>query len=86
MATVLDRVKDVVAQVLKKDRDTIQPSQHLKADLGADSVQSVELVAVFEAEFGLTIDEKGALACKTVGDAVAFLRKSCREQGIPVEG
>jgi acyl carrier protein len=85
MATVEERVKHVIAQVLRVDIDSIKREHHLRTDLGADSVQSVELVAVFEAEFGLDIDEDGAMACKTVDDAIRFLTASCKEQGIAVE-
>ena len=53
-------------------------------DLGAESVQSVELVAMFEEEFGIEMDEDDALSVQTVGDAVTFITKVCQEQGVAV--
>ncbi|MCK4850108.1 MAG: acyl carrier protein, partial [Phycisphaerae bacterium] len=53
MATVAERVKAVTARVLNIDAKTIKASDNFAADLGAESVQSVELVAMFEEEFGI---------------------------------
>jgi acyl carrier protein len=44
-------------------------------DLGAESVQSIELVAAFEEEFDIDMDEEAALGVKNVGDAVKFIEK-----------
>ena len=86
MATVEERVKAVTARVLDIDADTIQPGDSFGADLGAESVQSIELVAMFEEEFGIEMDEDAALAVETVGSAVEFIANVCREQGVEVEG
>ena len=53
MATVEERVKDVTARVLNIDPTTIASDANFGADLGAESIQSVELVAMFEEEFGI---------------------------------
>jgi acyl carrier protein len=69
------RVNRVVCQVLGIDEGMIRPESHFVFDLGAESTQSVELVAAFEAEFGIEMDEDAALAVETVGGAVDFVSK-----------
>ena len=81
MATVEDRVKAITARVLDIDVASIKPEQNFSVDLGAESVQSVELVATFEEEFGIEMDEDAALAVETVGGAVEFIAKVCKDQG-----
>ena len=85
MATVEDRVKAVTARVLNLDPAEIKREDYFSVDLGAESVQSVELVAGFEEEFGINMDEEAALAVETVGGAVEFIAKVCKQQGIEVE-
>ena len=85
MATVEERVKAVTAQVLKIDADQIKPEDSFTADLGAESVQSIELVAMFEEEFGIEMDEDAALSVESVGKAVEFIAQVCAEQGVDVE-
>jgi len=63
----------------------VPPESAFTTDLGAESVQSVELVASFEEEFGIEMDEDAALSVQTVGDAVDFITKTCKEQGVEVE-
>ena len=84
MATVEDRVKNVTAKVLKIDLAEIKDESNFGADLGAESVQSIELVASFEEEFGIEMDEDAALSVDTVGSAVEFITKVCQEQGVSV--
>ena len=74
MATVAERIKTVTAAILKIDAATIKPEHSFTVDLGASSVQSVELVAAFEEEFDIEMDEEGALSVKTVGNAVEFIQ------------
>ena len=84
MATVEERVKEVTARVLGLDAAEIKPEHNFTADLGAESVQSIELVAMFEEEFGIEMDEEAALSVENVGDAVEFIANVCKEQGIDV--
>ena len=72
---IQDRVVRVVCKVLSVDPEMIQPDSHFVFDLGAESTQSVELVAAFEAEFDIEMDEDAALAVETVGGAVDFVAK-----------
>ena len=85
MATVAERVNAVTARVLKVSLEEIRPEQNFAEDLGAESVQSIELVAMFEEEFGIEMDEDAALAVETVGAAIEFITKVCKEQGVDVE-
>ncbi len=85
MATVEERVKAVTARVLKVDPKQIKPEHSFTVDLGASSVQSVELVASFEEEFGIEMEEDAALSVQNVGDAVGFIANVCREQGVDIE-
>lgn len=82
MPSIQERVISVTARVLQLDASQINPEQAFTTDLGAESVQSVELVAMFEEEFGIEMDEDEALSVQTVGDAVEYITKVCREQGI----
>ena len=84
MATVLDRVIDVTARVLRIDRGEIKPEHNFTVDLGAESVQSIELVAMFDEEFGIDMDEDAALSVESVGTAAEFIEGVCKEQGVEV--
>lgn len=72
---VVERVIKVTARVLDLDASEIKPESNFVADLGAESVQSVELVAAFEEEFGVELEEDAALAVETVTDAADFIAK-----------
>ena len=85
MATVEDRVKAVTGKTLNINPDDIQTEHSFTFDLGAESVQSVELVAMFEEEFGIEMDEDAALSVETVGSASEFIARVCAEQGVEVD-
>jgi acyl carrier protein len=70
---VLDRVKKVVGEVLEIDAGSIADNARFVEDLGAQSIQSVELVAAFEEEFDIEMDDEGALSVKTVDGAAAYI-------------
>ncbi|MHC4983839.1 MAG: acyl carrier protein [Planctomycetota bacterium] len=84
MAKVEERVKAVTARVLGLSPEEVKLEHSFTADLGAESVQSIELVAMFEEEFGIEMDEDAALAVETVGGAVEFVINACKEQGVEV--
>ena len=84
MASVQERVIKVTARVLQRDPSEIKPEHAFTTDLGAESVQSVELVANFEEEFGIEMDEDAALSVATVGEAVKFITDVCKQQGVAV--
>lgn len=68
-----DRVKLVISQVLKIEKSDISENANFVFDLGADSMQSLELVAGFEEEFDIEMDEDKALEVQSVLDAVTFI-------------
>ena len=73
MSETLERVKKVTADVLKVDPSKINENSRFAEDLGAESIQSVELVAMFEEEFDVEMDEDKALSVKNVGEAVKYI-------------
>ncbi|PTL86469.1 MAG: acyl carrier protein [Candidatus Liberibacter europaeus] len=72
---VLDLVKSMVAQHLNVDPQTIVESSRFIEDLGADSLDTVEIVMAFEEKFGISIEEEASNTILTVGDAVKFITK-----------
>ena len=72
---IVDRVMNVTGRVLSLDPSTIKPGDNFVFDLGAESVQSVELVAAFEEEFAVEMDEDEALGVQTVEQAADFIAK-----------
>lgn len=78
--TVEERVKNVIARQLKVKLEDIKDDSDFVKDLGADSMASIELVAAFEAEFDIEMDEDAALSVKTVGKAVEFIENILKNQ------
>ena len=74
-AEIKDRVYRVISQVLKLESGQIQEGHTFTVDLGAESVQSVELMAGFEEEFDIEMDEDEALEVQTVGSAIDFIAR-----------
>ena len=74
-ASVLERVKDIVADNLGVDREKITPETSFVNDLGADSLDTVELVMRFEEEFGIEIPDEDAEKIQSVRDAVDYIEK-----------
>ena len=75
MSDVKDRITNVVVQTLKIDPSRITDDARFVEDLGAESIQSIELIAAFEEEFDIEMDEDAAVGVKTVGGAVDFIEK-----------
>ena len=76
MSDITERVKKVTAETLKVDPSRVADTSRFVEDLGASSMESVELVAAYEEEFDIDMDEKSALAVKTVGDAVSYIQSN----------
>lgn len=70
---ILDKVKEMVAGQLGKSEDEITPDASFIEDLGADSLDLVELIMSMEDEYGLEISDEDAEKIITVKDAVAFI-------------
>lgn len=73
MSDVADRVKKIVVEHLGVEADKVGDNASFIDDLGADSLDTVELVMAFEEEFGCEIPDDAAETIQTVGDAVKFI-------------
>ena len=73
MTDVADRVKKIVIEHLGVEDGQVKPEAKLIDDLGADSLDTVELVMAFEEEFGVEIPDDAAEKIQTVGDAIKFI-------------
>ena len=73
MSDITDRVKKIVVEHLNVEEEKISDSASFIDDLGADSLDTVELVMAFEEEFGSEISDSEAEKILTVGDAVKFI-------------
>ena len=66
-------VNRIISEILKIDEHEITPDANFIFDLGADSMQSIQLVAAFEEEFTIEMDEEEALSVQTVSAAVDYI-------------
>ena len=73
MSDVLERVKKIVVEHLDVEADKVTENASFIDDLGADSLDNVELVMAFEEEFDIEIPDDAAEHTQTVGDAVKFI-------------
>lgn len=72
-STTLERVKKVVIEQLSVEENLVTPEASFTADLGADSLDTVELVMAFEEEFGIEIPDEEAEKISTVKNAVDYI-------------
>jgi acyl carrier protein len=73
MASIAERVKQIVAEQLGVDEDQVTPEASFMDDLGADSLDTVELVMALEEEFDIEISDEDAEKIQTVQDAVDYI-------------
>ena len=76
MSDTAERVKKIVVEHLGVEADQVSPTSSFIDDLGADSLDQVELVMAFEEEFSVEIPDDAAESIQTFGDAVSFLTKA----------
>ena len=76
MSDILERVRKIVIEHLDADPEKVTEKAAFIDDLGADSLDNVELVMAFEEEFSVEIPDDAAESIQTFGDAVAFLTKA----------
>lgn len=74
-----DKVKEIIVEQLGVDANEVTPDASFIDDLGADSLDTVELVMAFEEEFGLEIPDEEAEKLTTVGDALNYLKEKVGE-------
>jgi acyl carrier protein len=74
-ASIAERVVKIVADKLAIDESEITPQADFKKDLGADSIDLVELVMEFEREFEREISDEDAETLRTVGDVIAYIER-----------
>ena len=72
--TIYERVQTIIADQLGVDPDAVKAEARFREDLGADSLDLVELIMAFEEEFGGEISDEEAQAIRTVGEAVDYLK------------
>ena len=77
-SNIADKVKDIVCEQMGASREKITDSTSFVNDLGADSLDTVELVMEFEEQFNITIPDEEAEKIQTVGDAVSYIQKNAK--------
>ena len=73
--SIADRVKEIIVEQLGVNPDQVTPEAKFIEDLGADSLDTVELVMAFEEEFGAEIPDEDAEKLQTVGDVVKYIEE-----------
>ena len=73
MSDIEEKVKDIIVEELGVERDKLTAEASFMEDLGADSLDTVELVLAFEKEFDIDIPDEDAETLRTVGDAMKYL-------------
>ncbi len=72
---MFEKVKEIIAKELGIEKEKITLDSRLAEDLGADSLDAVELIMALEDEFNITVDDEAATKIKKVSDIVEFLEK-----------
>ncbi len=75
MSELAEKVKDIIVEELGVEREKLAPEASFMEDLGADSLDTVELVMAFEKEFDIDIPDEDAEKLRTVGDALKYLNE-----------
>ena len=78
MSDIGERVKKIVVEHLGAEPDKVTDNASFIDDLGADSLDTVELVMAFEEEFGIEIPDDAAEKIQTVGDAIGFIKSNAK--------
>ncbi len=78
MADIASRVKKIIIDKLGVDESEVTPEASFTNDLGADSLDTVELIMEFEKEFNISIPDEQAEGITTVGEAIAYLDQNVK--------
>lgn len=73
---MLDKIKEIIAKQLRIDINKISKDSNIIEDLGADSLDLVEMLMVIEDKIGVVVSDDDAADLKTVGDVAAYLEKA----------
>ena len=76
MSEIAVRVKAIIVNKLSVDENEVTTNASFSTDLGADSLDTVELIMEFEKEFGISIPDEEAEKIGTVGDAIAYIENN----------
>lgn len=75
MSDIEKRVKEIIVDKLTVDENEVTPTAEFSKDLGADSLDTVELIMEFEKEFDINMPDAEAEKITTVGDAIAYIEE-----------
>lgn len=78
MSDVYEKVKAIIVEQLQVDESEVTPEAHFIDDLGADSLDTVELVMALEEELGIEISDEDAEKLQTVGDVVSYIEENLK--------
>ena len=78
MSEIAAQVKNIIVDKLGVDAEEDTPEKSFTNDLGADSLDTVELIMEFEKEFGISIPDDQAEKISTVGDAIAYIENNAK--------
>lgn len=78
MSEIAAQVKNIIVDKLGVDVEEVTPEKSFTNDLGADSLDTVELIMEFEKEFGISIPDDQAEKISTVGDAIAYIENNAK--------
>lgn len=80
MSEIADRVREIIAEQLLVDLEEVTDEASFVNDLGADSLDTVELIMEFEDEFGIEIPDESAEGIATVGEAIVYIEGRVHEK------
>ena len=78
MSEIAEKVKGIIIDKLGVEESEVSPEAGFTADLGADSLDTVELIMEFEKEFNISIPDEQAENIATVGDAITYLEQNVK--------
>ena len=78
MSEIAEKVKNIIVDKLSVEESEVVPTASFTNDLGADSLDTVELIMEFEKEFGISIPDDQAEKITTVGDAIAYIEANAK--------
>jgi acyl carrier protein len=79
--SIEDKVKDIIVEQLGVNPEQVTPQASFIEDLGADSLDIVELVMAFEEEFSVEVPDEDAEKLQTVGDVINYIKERAKQQG-----